>query len=431
VGNGKELSRFTEAGEISAVTFSPNGWQVATAGWDGTRVFETATGREVARVPGDSRDRGLMPGNSAVVFSPNGRFLASGNGDVQIVELPRVVEEDAHRVGDSYIGAAAFSANGHFIAIGGNDKTARIFNIESWNEVLNVAEGGQVDSVAISGDGQYIATNIVDPARGNKVAVFDAMSGKDISSLHSEFHTSSIAISGDGAHVVIGAADGAVRVFEIVSGREELKAEQEGQSNTVAFSADGRLIATGRNNGMVQVYEIRNGKELWHLFQDEPVYDVAFCGDRQHLIVRTSGTIATVDLTSGKRLWRSISPKPGLVHSLAISEDGHYAAVGGDYGEVSVFAAADGKELLRVTTGKPILAAHFDVQHDILLTASAEDILTYRNNLPNLVVARHLLRIQDLTNEACSRLTRNMTRAEWSRYVGINIPYDRTCPNLR
>jgi len=82
VGNGKELSRFTEAGEISAVTFSPNGWQVATAGWDGTRVFETATGREVARVPGDSRDRGLMPGNSAVVFSPNGRFLASGNGDV-------------------------------------------------------------------------------------------------------------------------------------------------------------------------------------------------------------------------------------------------------------------------------------------------------------------------------------------------------------
>jgi hypothetical protein len=35
----------------------------------------------------------------------------------------------------------------------------------------------------------------------------------------------------------------------------------------------------------------------------------------------------------------------------------------------------------------------------------------------------------DLIELACSRLTRNLTRAEWQQYLGQE-PYRATCPNL-
>ena len=40
-----------------------------------------------------------------------------------------------------------------------------------------------------------------------------------------------------------------------------------------------------------------------------------------------------------------------------------------------------------------------------------------------------LWKTEDLRDEACKRLSYNLTMAEWSRYVG-NTPYRKTCPNL-
>ncbi len=31
---------------------------------------------------------------------------------------------------------------------------------------------------------------------------------------------------------------------------------------------------------------------------------------------------------------------------------------------------------------------------------------------------------------ACQRAGRNLTQAEWNQYIGENIPYRRTCPDL-
>jgi WD40 repeat protein len=35
-----------------------------------------------------------------------------------------------------------------------------------------------------------------------------------------------------------------------------------------------------------------------------------------------------------------------------------------------------------------------------------------------------------ILKEACSRLIRNLTRAEWQQYIGDALPYQAVCPNL-
>jgi hypothetical protein len=42
---------------------------------------------------------------------------------------------------------------------------------------------------------------------------------------------------------------------------------------------------------------------------------------------------------------------------------------------------------------------------------------------------RHIVNTDDLIHETCSRLTTNLTPAQWKQYLG-DEPYRKTCPNL-
>jgi hypothetical protein len=45
-------------------------------------------------------------------------------------------------------------------------------------------------------------------------------------------------------------------------------------------------------------------------------------------------------------------------------------------------------------------------------------------------ITRHLFRTDDLIEDACRRVSRNLTPLEWQRYVGPDLEYNRTCPSL-
>jgi len=72
---GAELCRVRHDGAVSAVAFSPDGTWVATGSGDrSARVFDAATGAELCRV----NHRGAV---SAVAFSPDGTWAATGSSD--------------------------------------------------------------------------------------------------------------------------------------------------------------------------------------------------------------------------------------------------------------------------------------------------------------------------------------------------------------
>ena len=60
------------------------------------------------------------------------------------------------------------------------------------------------------------------------------------------------------------------------------------------------------------------------------------------------------------------------------------------------------------------------------------DLLSFARVTPGGDSAIHLLlwRPEQLTREACQRLTRNLDEGEWRGYIGTE-PYRKTCPSLR
>ena len=73
----------------------------------------------------------------------------------------------------------------------------------------------------------------------------------------------SVALSGDGGHIVSGSDDGTVAVCDLQTGARlhELTGHQ-GWVRSVALSGDGRYIVSGSVDGMVAVWDLQTGARL-------------------------------------------------------------------------------------------------------------------------------------------------------------------------
>ena len=84
---------FGHTGYVRSVAFSPDGQRLATGGTGSTKIWDSATGKELLALKGHA---GFV---RSVAFSPDGQRLASGNedGSIHLWETMSVSREVQHR----------------------------------------------------------------------------------------------------------------------------------------------------------------------------------------------------------------------------------------------------------------------------------------------------------------------------------------------
>jgi WD40 repeat protein len=87
------------------------------------------------------------------------------------------------------------------------------------------------------------------------------------------------------------------------------------------------------------------------------------------------------------------------------------------HGIANIWNYATGELLSRISAG---------YVRDVRFAREGRYIITGSNDR---TAVAWLWKVEDLREEACKRLTRNLTRSEWSRYLGSES-YRKTCPNL-
>jgi RNA polymerase sigma factor (sigma-70 family) len=319
---GTELRRWKASGGvlISAVTFAPDGQTLATgAGWGSTvRLWGPATGTEVRPTTGHhgfvqslrycdggrslvsvSRDREAITWHPATgrqvarlpsipmsfhapAVAADGRMIASAEGPEGIVTLSDTVAgREARIIGrhGGYVVAVALSEDGKFVATGGEDRTAKVWEVTTGRLRHQFREAEMVYAVAFSPDGKLLASgtyaNNYRPT-GETVRLRDMATGELVRTLPRGFNTWSLAYSPDGRRLA--AAPGflpdprdtvypitaPIQVFEVATGKELCALDQPRGAYGVAFSADGEILATGGtdDDSTVRLWEMATGQEL-------------------------------------------------------------------------------------------------------------------------------------------------------------------------
>ena len=111
---------------------------------------------------------------------------------------------------------------------------------------------------------------------------------------------------------------------------------------------------------------------------------------------------------------------PDSVVSIAFSHNGKWLATGGADGIARIFQIGTGQRLSHTEykgTWESVDSISFSPDGRWLATADGEAARIWP------------IHPEDLIAEACSRLTRNLTREEWRQYMG-DEPYRCTCENL-
>jgi WD40 repeat protein len=345
---------------VLSVAFSPDGTRIVSCSDDQTvRVWDANSGQQIGAP---------LTGHNAAVygvaFSPDGKRIVSGSRDTtvrvwdagsgqQIGEpLKPIGQGEPSLFKNNDVNDVAFSPDGKRIVSGSDDRTVRVWDAGSGQQIGEPLTGhtAGVISVAFSPDGK----RIVSRSRDNTVRVWDAGSGQQIGAPltgHTGF-VNGVAFSPDGKRIVSGSTDTTMRVWDGGSG-QQIGPPLTGHTSavtSVAFSPDGRWIVSGGGNedNTVRVWDAATGQPMGPPLTGHtaPVESLAFSPDGKRIVSGSSDkTVRVWDAATGQPIGEPLKGHTDRVRVVAFSPDGKRIISGSDDKTVRVWDAGTGQQI--------------------------------------------------------------------------------------
>lgn len=365
------LTDFTE--EVDSVQFSSNGHTLATTSGAEAELWDAATGRHTATIPGIS-EVGTMPGVDRVQLSPNDKKLAI-TPDGSTPQLWDVATGKVTATFPSHPGLAlmAFSPDGKMLATTGTcackedfDNPVRLWDTASGQLIRSLSGPvNGVQSMAFSPDGITLAAGAAD---GGPVRIWNVTTGATTATLTAGFmlmfspdskilatsggftaasctassiatgsgtsdaHSSSYTPSRSTARSTNGirsrvqpsacSVEQKAQLWDLATGKA-IATLAEG--DPIAFSPDGKTLLTASprtgNAGKTaaHLWQAPSGTAIPATLASTPM---VFAPDNKSLaIANTDSTVRLWEFTSGTTT-RTFTGHTGLINDLAFSPDG-------------------------------------------------------------------------------------------------------------
>ena len=409
----KEL--FSPELDMSNVVLTSDGGHVAIwterAGQRQIEVWSRAS-KTTASVPTPGSDGQLL------AVTPDGRFVILRDNDRDEVQ---VYDIEAKEI----VSRATLNVRAAVVLPSGQHLVASLHQYESEREnVVDVwelrREGG--DALAIDQRDKVVAvgltplgglTTIAQKGETLIIRAWDVKTGREIPERMAQVMGRNAVFAPDGQSFAV-ITDSGLEVRRVDDPEPVAKF---GSASSAVWSPAGQYLGAQKDRE-VRVWDLRSRQIVGQLTLPEraTVFALARGGDFLVARVSTGGRGTRLPETESMKAWRvangeelkSFEPDMG-------STDGRYRATSGK-GMVILTETKSGREAFRVPTNDRPLT--LDQEGRYLATISDSN-----------TVRVWFLRQDDLIEEACRRLFRNLSKEEWDRYLGADA-YRKTCPKL-
>jgi WD40 repeat protein len=267
-----------------------------------------------------------------VAFSPDGRLLASTDGDLYLRDPKSGATAVARQEGGRPTAGLAISADGRLlVTVGrrmGGANTPIAGDVKFWDAA------GAITALC-SGENQPRGRKAlqIQPADAahREGALAEFMDRQNLAAL-------SIALDPTGQLLTIGTENGGILLWDMGASQPRGQLRATASVRSLTYSDDGRLLA-GAEASRVRVWDVTSGERVAVLKgHAKPVWSVAFCPGS----TRTRGRLVSGSQDGSVRLWdvdsareRAVFSWPlGPVRAVAVAPDGMTAAAGGEKGVV-------------------------------------------------------------------------------------------------
>ncbi len=263
----------------------------------------------------------------AIAVSPNGLYLATGGRDntarlwdIQTGNETVILNSNYGEVAD-----LAYSPDGRYIVMG-HPQGASVWDTQKEKEILFLPESaGPVNHpVAYSPDGRYILTG------GDQLLLWDAQTGKEIRTFSNFIGVvTDVGFSPDG-HSIIAAGLVGNLLIDIDTGML-IQNFPASWPVSIAISPDGKYVATGGLDGVIMLWDAGTGKMVRQLTgQYAIISNIIFSPDGRYLLTSSDDhTVRLWDVAVGE-VRREIVSAVGITNAVAFTPDSRFFVTGGD-----------------------------------------------------------------------------------------------------
>ena len=297
-----------------------------------------------------NRLQGHTEGLRSVSFSSNGKMLASGSNDKTIklwnVETGKEIRTlPGHNIN---VNSVSFNSDDKMLASGSSDKTIKLWNVETGQEIRSLSgHNDSVNSVIFSSDSKMLASGSSDKT----IKLWNVQTGQEICSLsgHND-SVSSVSFSSNGKMLMLasGSYDNTIKLWNVETSQEILTLS--GHDNyyvySVSFSPDSKTLASGSHDKTIKLWNVETGQEIHTLSgHDSSVFSVSFSSDGKTLASGSwDKTIKLWNVETGQEI-RTLTGHNSSVSSVSFSREGKTLASGSDDKIIKLWNLEIGKEI--------------------------------------------------------------------------------------